>query len=1109
MQVLGAALDDAAARRPRVVMVVGEAGIGKTRVVDEFATRAGSGEDRVLWGRCPEHGGAPPFWPWVQALTRYIEGRDAVELRTTLGRSAADVATIVPALRGLLGIDVASDANRDGARFGLFDGVTGFLRRIADEVPLIVILDDLHWADEDSLALLDFIARDLRGAQLLVIGTYREIEMHRRPRLLGTIGHVSDRLALRGLAPADVARFVEATTSQEPPTPVIAALHESTEGNPFFLDEMIRVLGASGTLDLQRLADPGVVLPESVRDAIRRRFEPLSADERAVLDVAATLGREFDLSPLRTACELEPAALLERLAAPLTTRLVEEVPGDPGRYRFAHALVREVLYRDLMPARRAAMHLRVGRAIEALHAGSREAPLAELAHHFHQAASIGDAGKAVEYASRAGTEAVLLLAYEDGRIHYEQALSATAFEPPNELRRLELLLALGDATWRSGDNLKAREVFQRAARTARMLGRPEGLVRAALGYGRARPEDGVVDATLISLLEEALHALAGRDARLHVALLARLAMALYFSPDAERRGALSAQAVELARETGDPIALAAALRTQHSLMWGPGPVVERLAIADEALGLATASGHARLAADLQAWRILDLLELGDVIAAERELELYARAAEETRTPQRRWHATLMRGTLALLQGRFEDAARLSAAALALRQDGQDPNVAQLFATQMFLLHREVGSLRDIQPMLAGFARDFPTIRGWALALALAHHELGETERARGMLEQLASRDFEDLPRDGTYIQLLALAAELVAALRDTRRAAVLYPLLTPHEDRNVVLSVAAGSLGSAARHLGMLAAVLGRREDAERHFARALAMNTAMGARPFEAHTRAAWAELLLATGDGADRARAIELLDAARTIAEALGMEHLRRRLAALQAPPAVIAAEPAGGDGMSAPTAGTTPPDGAHVAVLRCDGEFWTIAFGREFLRLKDAKGLVYLQTLIRHAGTEMHVLDLVREAEPTSAAISIGETVQVGLRAADLGDAGVVLDAEARAAYKRRLVDLRSELEEAQDFNDRERAERAEREIDFLTAELSRAVGLGGRERRAASVAERARVNVSRTVGTVMKKIAVACPLLGQHLSATVRTGVFCSYTPDPRLPLRWEM
>ena len=1117
MATLAAALDDACARRPRVLMLVGDAGIGKTRMVEEFASRLSLGPQRVLWGRCPEHGGAPPYWPWIQAIGRHVAARDAAEVRRELGGHAADVANVVPAVRAALGLDLAPGNGHEGSRFGFFEGVTDFLRRAAADEPLVTILDDLHWADEDSLALLDFVARDVRGAQRRVIGTNREIEMHRRPRLLGTIAHVSDRVRRRGLGRTEVARLIESATAAPPASDLVATLHESTDGNPFFLDEMIRMLAAGGRMDAS-LAGSGVpILPDSVRDAIRRRFETLSPEERAVLEIAATLGREFDLGPLRLACEIDAATALDRLAAPIAVRLVEEQADAPGRYRFVHALVREVLYRDLLPARRALMHLRVGRALESLHAESREPPVVTLAHHYLQAASLGDPGKAVDYATRAGAQAMALLAYEDARAHYAQALTATSFEPPDEARRLRLLLALGNATWRCGDNIKAREVFLRAARTARALGDSEALIRAAVGFGHACPDDGHVDAVLIGLLEEALRACAGRDPSLEVALLGRLAAALYFAPDGERRTQLSARAVEIARRTGDPVVIAAALRTEHLLAYGPRPLAERLAIADEALTLATGAGHRRLAADLHAARTLDLLELGDIEAVERELDAFTQAADEARAMRQRWHAAVVRTTVALLAGRFDAAAGLAAAALAMRQDGQDSSVAQLFATQMFLLRRDTGGLAGVAGMLEGFAREFPTFRSWALALALLHAETGAPDRARTGFDQVAARDFSDLPHDGSYVQCLALAAEIAAALGDARRADSLYPLLLPFEERNVVISVGGGCFGSAARHLGLLAALRGDRVAAERHFTRALDANRRMGARPFIARTELAWAELLLGSKSRGAGTPAAKLLGDAREIADALGMEPLLRRVAevghAAPTGPAAGATPPPKRDrarGAHAAAAETErPPAQSRDAILRCDGEYWTIALDQESLRLRDSKGLVYLAQLIRNAGSELHVLDLVRDATPSDAAATVGEAMQAGLSAGDLGDAGVVVDREARAAYKRRLADLGRELEDARAGDDEDRVARAEREIEFLTAELSRAVGLGGRERRAGSAAERARVNVSRTVGAVLRKITERCPMLGQHLAACVRTGVFCSYTPDPRLPLSWRL
>jgi non-specific serine/threonine protein kinase len=325
----------------------------------------------------------------------------------------------------------------------------------------------------------------------------------------------------------------------------------------------------------------------------------------------------------------------------------------------------------------------------------------------------------------------------------------------------------------------------------------------------------------------------------------------------------------------------------------------------------------------------------------------------------------------------------------------------------------------------------------------------------------------------------------------------------------VVVALSAGCHGSVAHYLGILARSLGRKRDAARWFDKALAMHVRMGARAFLAHTQAEYACVLLGSGDAADQARARTLLDeAARTAAE-LGMRRLERRLAsvdtALQAD-AGRAADPAREARVSVAGEGGVASGGR--VIFRQDGEYWTVSYAEKSFRLKHTKGLGYLAVLLAHPGQEFHVLDLGSTGDEATSA-GTADVTRAGPVTPRRGDAGEVLDASARAAYKHRLQDLGEELEEAQSFNDIERARRVQDEIDELMQELSRGMGLGGRSSKGTSVPERARLNVTRAISAVVKKIALENPVLGQHLNAAVRTGLFCSYTPDPRLAMRWEL
>jgi tetratricopeptide (TPR) repeat protein len=1093
LETLTAGLRDARSSRARLLVVTGDAGIGKTRMVEELVRSADLPSGRVLWGRAPEQTGAPSYWPWIRALEGYVSGAESDALREQLGGDGPVLAHLVPGIRSRCpDVQPVPPGGADAeARFRLLDAVTSFIRRAAAQAPLLVILEDLHWADEASLALLAFVAGELRTARLLLVATCREREPQRRPRGLTDALRLGQRVPLRGLGRAAVGALVAARAGTAPAA-LVGRLHDLTEGNPFYLDEVLRVLRDAGRLDDPDAEGAPVPLPDSVRDTLRRRLDPLDVEDRELLALASVVGREFDVVLLRLATGRSAEEVLARLTAATALGLVEETP-TIGRFRFAHALVHETVYGELLPAARARLHQRVAEALEAHHADRADAPLGELAAHYARAAPLGTAAKAVECSVRAAEQAVALYAYGDAMSHYERALAALALLAPDERKRLEICLALGDVAVRAARYPQARQAFDQAARRARTLDDKHAFVFAALSYAEASPPSGAPDAAVIALLEEALAAVGEADSFSRALALAMLGQALYFS-DLARSAALSAEALATARRTGDPVALSLALLYRQVVLSGPGDVGERLVLVEEALGVAERIGFEPALHHGQVARVFCLLELGRVGEAAAAIDRMQRDAERTRLPDRQWRALVHRGGLAILDGRFAEAARLAAEALAVRRDASDPTAVRLFTMQTFLCRRETGELGGIESSIRAQVAEYPALGSWQCLLAVLLAETGRHEEARATLDALAPDDFAAIRRDFNYPPSLALLSNVVSVLHDGARAETLYRLLTPFAQRNVVFPVySPGALGSAHRHLGLLAVTMGDGERAAAHFEAALAMNARMGARPALARTQRDFARLLLARARSGDRERALALRAAGLELAEACGMTRLCAELAEpVQAPPADTAPARAGADEAVAPGGATVE------ATLHRDVDFWTVVYGADSFQLKDTKGLAFLQTLLRHPNREFHVLDLSGGGEPL---------VEGSGRAA-AGDAGELLDASARAAYKRRLEDLRDEVEEAQRWSDLERAARAQQEIDFLTDELARAVGLGGRSRTAGSAAERARVNVSRTIGAVVKKIAAGSPALGQHLTAAVRTGYFCVYEPDPRVRVDWR-
>ena len=1103
---LRAGLEDAVGGRGRFFLVVGEAGIGKTRLAEELAREAAERGGVALWGRCWEGEGAPPYWPWVQVIRALLQGVPAEELRPAVGAGAPYLVPLVPELgerfRDLPAL--STSPRSEHARFYLFDAVATLLRSAAQRTPLVLVLDDLQWADAPSLLLLQFLAHELRDVRILLLGTYREVEVRQAPavaEILGALGRDGHHVPLRGLGEEEVRRFLEETIGRSPAPVLVRAVHRETEGNPFFVDEIVRLLVAERALERHEDPSPGrFPVPQGVREAIRRRLAPLPPPAREALALASVVGREFDLAILHRACGLDPEALLETLGPALAREIVVREPGGVGRYRFAHALIRETLYEELGPAERIRLHGQIGEVLEEVHRTDPTPHLTALAHHFLEAAPARGADKALVYSTRAGRHAAASLAYEAAAAHFQSALEVLGLaRPGDERERCELLLARGDVQWKSGDGRGARETFQQAAEIARRIGDAPLLARSALGFAGegsrllwVRSE--VVDQPRIELLEEALHRLGDGDPGLRAQLLARLAINLYWAPEPERVVALSEEAVRLARQLGDPRLLAAVLRARWIALWRPEGAAERLAIADEILHLGERTGDRELALLGHRFRIVGFLEHGDVVATDREIEAWAQIAGELRQPLYLTDLAMWRATRAIMDGRFADGEEQAQRAVELGQREPDVQPILRHEIQTFLLHFHKGCLHQLvgrsQPRTG-----VPATMFQRCARAFVWSETGRQAEARRELSALAKEGFP-LPRDGAWVVSMSLLSAVAAELNDRTSAAQLYELLMPYAGRVGIFAAGLACWGSVSYHLGLLASTLGRVADAIRHYEDAATVHERMGARPFLAWTQLAHARLLLTRDAGARRGEAAALLTSALATARELGMDGLvaKVRRLGLDAAPTAGAQEPADGE-----------------AVFRNEGDVWTVIYAGTSVRLKHSKGLGDIAILLANRGRDIHVADLIAAsagAPPDPRSTPAADLVAQGLRVSRGASGDAVLDHRARADYRERLAGLHRELEDAERCNDEGRVARARAEFDFVAGELASAFGLGGRGRRAGSPIERARKAVASRIRFSLAHIARVHPALASHLRRYIRTGTVCSYVvPDE--PVRWRV
>jgi class 3 adenylate cyclase len=895
MDELRAGLEDAFSARGRLVMLVGEPGIGKTRTAEELATYASLRNTQVLWGRCYEGEGAPAYWPWVQVIRSYVHDRDPAALMSEMGPGAADIAQVVSEVRERLpGLPEPPPLEPEQARFRLFDSITTFLKNAGNRQPLVLVLDDLHWADKPSLLLLQFLARELRGARLMVLGNYRDVELRREHPLADTLGELarqqlSQRILLRGLTERDVARFIEITAGISPPEALVNAVYRETEGNPFFVNEIVRLLVADGRLERpEEVESWSVTIPQGVREVVGRRLNHLSKECNQVLTVASVIGREFGLDALGRVSDVKGDRLLEAMEEAVAARVLSEVPRAAGRYSFSHALMRETLYEELSTTRRVRLHRQIAEVLEELYAGNLEPHLPELAYHFSEGAQAGDVDKAIDYATRAGVRAAALLAYEEAANHYETALQALEVkDKPDEAQRCELLLALGDAQAKCGQPQEAKETLERAADLANEISDPERLSRAALGFGRASVAAGDVTGEraepAVRLLEEALGALGQGDSSLRAMVLAHLGRALFLArADLERAAAAGREGTEMARRVGDPETLAVALEDLRWALGGPENVEERLAVSTELVRVADQANDKAGAFLGHMWRLIDLLELGNIPAVDEEIGALANLAEEIRQPSLMCNSPSCQAMRAVLDGRFEEAEPLALTALSM---GRRVNRAIVLSSgvQFFSMRREQGRIGEMEAVQEGLVQRYPAVPGYRCGLAFLYSELHRAEEARTEFERLAADGFSGLPRDDVWQIGINFLSEVCAFLEDSKRAALLYKMLLPYANLNIGLGFAA-RMGSGARHLGLLATTMARWDDAEGHFKHALEMNATMGARPWVAWTQHQYADMLLRRDEVGDREKALGLLTQALDTARALGMKTLVERAVALK---------------------------------------------------------------------------------------------------------------------------------------------------------------------------------------------------------------------------------
>jgi class 3 adenylate cyclase/tetratricopeptide (TPR) repeat protein len=841
----------------RVVLIGGEPGIGKTTLVSEFAAAAHESGTVVTYGRCDEDLSIP-FQPWREAMG-HLADSGLVE--------PGALGTLVSAPSGAS----AATWDPEAERYQLFQAVTRALTSATAGHPVVLVLDDLHWADSPTASLLRHVATTAADARLLVVATYRDAEIaagHPMADVLAKLHREDgiDRIVLRGLGDDDVLDLLEALAGHSLDVDGLSlrdALRAETDGNPFFTVEILRHLSETGAITqdptgrwvtTSTLADHG--LPTSVREVTGQRVARLGPDTQRVLRLASVIGRDFDLDVLAEVADLDEDRLLDLLEPAEANALIAEIA--PARFTFAHALVEHTLYEELSGTRRSRAHRAVAEAIEARSTGDLGARAGELAHHWGAATSPTDNAKAVAYARQAGDYALAALAPEEATRWYQRGLDLLTDQPGDDAEtrraRAQLLAGLGSAQRDRGD-AAYRDTLLLAGSLAGDVGDTDTLVRAALATNQgATTNHGTMEGELVGLLERALAAIDGERTSRRAQLLAALGAEIHYD-DPDHSLVLARQAMGLVIALGDDdiIAWTAARACNAALQ--PRTLAERREWGRTAQEAAVRSGAVLAAFYANDAAAGSALELGLLDEFDRMYEQRVVLAAQVGRPAARWDNSVNRVNRAMIAGELDTAERLLEESLQLGLTIGAPDAMLRYGASLFVLRDMQGRFPEVLDLLADAARDIPTIAALRAGHALCLIRAGRPAEAREVIAADLDAGFTSVPVDRLWTAAMSVFADAVATLGLRDAAQALFDLIEPFPDQVPTTFTTTYEVFHFA--LGRLATVVGHYADAEAHFARAHEIHEAMAAPYFLARTRWAWAELLVTRGDPADHAQA------------------------------------------------------------------------------------------------------------------------------------------------------------------------------------------------------------------------------------------------------------
>jgi class 3 adenylate cyclase/tetratricopeptide (TPR) repeat protein len=874
-----------------ILLVSGEAGLGKTTLVAEAARSAFAKGAYVLFGHCEEDL-ATPYQLFAEALGHYATHAEEEQLMAHVEIHGSELSRLVPALASRIpDLPPSKATDSDTERFLLFAAVVGLLTMVSQHQPVVLVLDDLQWADKGSLLLLRHLASADQAMRVLILGTYRDSELSTAEALVDTLATLRrldriSRIDMMGVDDNAVIALMEAGSGHQLDDAAVElahAIYRETDGNPFFVSEVLRNLVETGAIGLDgegrwmaHDALDATALPESVREVIGARVLRLGKDAGRVLSVASVIGRDFDLDLLAGATKTSEDDLLDILDAAAAVSLVHEV-ADTGRYNFAHALIQHTLYEDLGPNRRARAHRLVAEALEALCGDRPGARVGELARHWIAATQPIDLVKAIDYSRRAGNAALEALAPSDAFRHYAQALELYAqVSDPDPAIGLDLAIGLGTAQRQTGDPT-FRDTLLDAARRAADLDDTERLVAAALANFRGFLSTiGAVDAEQVEVLEMALDRLS-TDCPERALVLATLCSELLAGSTLERRQSLADEAISIAESLGDDAIAVRVLNSVVLPLLVPSQLESSLARTADALLRADRVGDPVQLYWAAAWRAGATARAGDIDDMDGCIEIMRSLAEQLDQPMLNWVLAQCRTTRALIAGDTNRAEQSATEAHQIASESGQPDATLVFGMQFTMVSLQRGTLGELIPLIEQTITETPDVSGMASALlAIAYVEADRTQDAARLLKEYAAAEF-DLPMSLVWLTAMVDFADAAIECRDPRYAGVLFDQLAPWSDQMATTGTTAE--GPVSHYLGGLAAVLGRYDEADTYFAKSAAFSDRIGAKFFAARTDLLWGRMLAERRAAGDVERARELFTRVHSVAESHVYGGLERR--------------------------------------------------------------------------------------------------------------------------------------------------------------------------------------------------------------------------------------